>query len=515
MAAKKFLLKNSIKDPRPRKGTCEGASELVHVNRYCLIHMTFFRQFFIALIPFIIVLFEPALAQDPITFSSIEPAATKAEVRPGGFPEKLAVFRFTGVRGTEYTARFSSNEEPAIAIGVGADISKTSYDSGTRLFTVEFQFDSPIVSAAGYPTFDKNDFLLVIDPGQLREFTPVPRPTNGFFPPGYTPPPTPRATATPRPTATRGSGPGGSLPPPPEEVQPTPTQIPGMSPPSDSSPPPTRRPTPTRKPRLSMRTETTECRGPGDPNRSDTSVLAEPEGPPLEARGSFMSTNIYAWCVIPPSETSPFFGFQLSGPSGTKGFFKKKLSAGLVGLLSTLAGKTLEPSNLAIYNGTYEASKSITGTEDGGALISINVKFVKTSTEVSDASKASATSESELSVKAASAVSKTILTSEEEELSLAPKKTTITTKKTALYGFSSDDAAAAGTKVKIQKVSGSKYTTVATATVASDGSYKASINTDTLFNGSSKTTIVSKIVGDQVRQSRSVTLQNRYSSLRR
>lgn len=293
-----------------------------------------------------------------------------------------------------------------------------------------------------------DEFQIILDPGGQRDFMPKPRPPGGFPPP---PPPGSKIIST---------------------------------------------------------TATTECYGPAN------KVPPSPgqNGPPLEAAGSFMSTNLASWCEIPPNEDNPFFGFKLVAPAGTKGFFKKKISPGLLTLLSQLAGRTLQPESLAIFNGTFEASKSITSTPDGGALIDIEVTFLKTANTVRD-STSSDTLEARTNA-STTAVTKSLTTAEEESLSLTPKNSKVTSKKTSFIGFV-DDSSLSGQTVSLQKKVGSTYKTIGTATVQSDGSFAKSISSLRVFTGKRTSTIVAQVVSDTTRISRQVSLTNKTSSLRR
>jgi len=363
------------------------------------------------------------------------------------------MFTFRGEKNTEYTAVFATHAEPATVVGVGADITSTSFDADAERLTVQFRFDLTIITEEG-KSKDPNQFFIVIDPGAPREFMPRPRPTAGF-------------------------------------------------------PPPTR-------PRSSSLTkatdDTTECYGPA----SKTTPTADQTGPPLEAAGSWMSTNIASWCIIPPSEDTPFFGFKLVAPPGTKGFFKKKIPAQLLSLLSLLAGKTLDLNSVAVFNGTYEASKSITATSDGGVLIDIKLNFSSTRNDLTDVSNTSSRSLIK-AAKASTTVTKAITTAEEESLSLAPTNSQVNGTKAKLFGFVDDPATFAGQKVLIQRKVGSKYKTVGTATINSDGSYSKSIRTNKLFDTSktsATTKLVATIISGTTRTSRTISLSSKYSSLR-
>jgi len=253
---------------------------------------------------------------------------------------------------------------------------------------------------------------------------------------------------------------------------------------------------------------TSECYGPANkaPRAPDEM------GPPLQAAGTFMSTNIASWCEIPPTAENPFFGFRFIAPSGTSGYVKKKISPGLLALLSTLAGRALDATSLAVFNTGFEASKSVVSTPDGGVLITLTFDFLATATQLKDAASSSARS---VGSRATSSVSKTILTAEEEPLSLSPTDSKVTTTKTSLYGFVGDPSLVAGKSVSIQRKSGSEVVTIARAVISSDGRYTKSVNSSAVFANQSKATLLANLIGSTVRKSREVTLQNKTRDARR
>ncbi len=392
-----------------------------------------------------------------ITLVTLEPSAER--LSGPAAPPRQFLFRFRGKKKTHYTATFATDFEPATVVGVGADIESTSFDFTSKQLTVSFYFDLSIVNEDGSDR-DPNEFIIILDPGAPREFSPQPRPTSGF-----SPPPKPKSTST-----------------------------------------------------LQSKADSTECYGPA----SKTTPTADQKGPPLQAAGTWMSTNINSWCVIPPNETNPFFGFKLIAPPGTKGYFRKKISPALLNLLSTLAGRTLDPQSLAIFNGTFEASKSITATSDGGVLVDIKLNFASNINTLSQASNsADAISSRKIKLRSTSStVTKTVTTAEEEALSLTPKTSQVSTSKASLFGFV-DDPSLAGKKVLLQRKVSSKIKslrsslkTVGTATISSTGSYSKSISSSKLFSGKKSATITASIVGDSARSSRSVSLSNKTGSLR-
>lgn len=104
-------------------------------------------------------------------------------------------------------------------------------------------------------------------------------------------------------------------------------------------------------------------------------------GPPAEMKGGWMSTNVMQWNMIPPSKETPSFGFELSGPSGKEGFFHMFVPDALLTLLSSLLGRTLSATDLAVFNDNKQASVAVTQVA-GGVSVVLNVLFNSSSTEV-------------------------------------------------------------------------------------------------------------------------------------
>lgn len=250
----------------------------------------------------------------------------------------------------------------------------------------------------------------------------------------------------------------------------------------------------------------TECYGPANTSKR----LPGQGGPPLDVRGSFMSTNLRAWCEIPPSASNPFFGFKFLAPSGARGFLKKKIPAQLRATLSQLSGKTLGPNNVALYNGNLQASRAVTETGDGGLLVNIAATFnttLNTVTAVTGLVDAAAKPEG-VGIQA-STVAKSFATAAAEALSLTPSDSVVKSSRATVFGSIGDLTQAKGQTVKIYKKSGSSLKALSTTKLTANGTYTKSISSSTLFNGSSKATLIAKLVGGGVRQSRTVSLTKR------
>lgn len=172
----------------------------------------------------------------------------------------------------------------------------------------------------------------------------------------------------------------------------------------------------------------------GMPEGSTSTMIAlvpvaapQTDGPPEEMRGGWMSTNISEWELIPPGEEQPYFGYKLTGLSGTEGFFHMFIPDAIIELLSEFSGKELTMNDLAVFNGDAQASLAIEQVT-GGALVNINVIFAANNTTVES--------------QGSQSVTKELTVREQLNVSLAAKKTTLNQgQKTTMYGWVKDGKA--------------------------------------------------------------------------
>lgn len=101
------------------------------------------------------------------------------------------------------------------------------------------------------------------------------------------------------------------------------------------------------------------------------------DGPPAEMIGSWFTTNVQNWELVPPSPENPAFGYKLSGQPGTQGYFHMFIPDSMITLLGEMSGKELTVSDLAVFNGDDQSSLAVTAVE-GGAMVEINVIFKET-----------------------------------------------------------------------------------------------------------------------------------------
>lgn len=148
------------------------------------------------------------------------------------------------------------------------------------------------------------------------------------------------------------------------------------------------------------------------------------DGPPPAMIGSWFSTNLQDWELIPPSPEQIAFGFELSGPAGETGFFRMFMPDAIIALLSQYAETDLTAEDLAIFNNDAQSSLAVSSVT-GGAYIDISVTFDEDSTAVVSAVRT-----------ADDTVTKTITAQPKQALSLAAKDSSVATGRTArLYGW--------------------------------------------------------------------------------
>ncbi len=146
-------------------------------------------------------------------------------------------------------------------------------------------------------------------------------------------------------------------------------------------------------------------------------------GPPAEMRGGWLSTDLQQWELIPPSEETVAFGFNLTGDEGETGYFHMFIPDAIIDLLGQFSGKDLTAQDLAVFNGDEQASLSVTEM-DGGAYVDINVTFEAEITTLG------------ISAVAANSITKSITAAPKLPVSLAASKTVIAKGSTTrLYGW--------------------------------------------------------------------------------
>lgn len=146
--------------------------------------------------------------------------------------------------------------------------------------------------------------------------------------------------------------------------------------------------------------------------------------PPVEATGMMMSTNISDWDIVPPSQETPAFGFNLSGPAGEVGNFHMFLPDATIELIGEFSGETITAASLAVFEDNDQVSLETTEVT-GGLEIDITVTFTEDATTVAVGS----TDESDT-------VSKQLTARPKLPISLAARDYTVRDgKKTTLYGW--------------------------------------------------------------------------------
>lgn len=185
------------------------------------------------------------------------------------------------------------------------------------------------------------------------------------------------------------------------------------------------------------------------------------DGPPAEMIGSWFATNVEDWQMIPPSEGTPAFGYELTGPAGSTAYFRMFMPEGIRELLSTFMGEELSWDDMAVFSGDDQSSMSITEVT-GGALVDIDVTF---------SSKAPGTSGG-ASIASTGTVTKRITVTEQEPVSISATKNSLKKgRKVTVYGWLKNGQANQ-TVTLWRKVKGaSSFTKWQTLTTEADGYY--------------------------------------------
>ncbi|MBI2415628.1 MAG: hypothetical protein HYV33_03140 [Candidatus Kerfeldbacteria bacterium] len=186
-------------------------------------------------------------------------------------------------------------------------------------------------------------------------------------------------------------------------------------------------------------------------------TAAGEDGPPEEMRGFWLSTDVQEWALIPPSpnQTTPAFGFSLTGPIDETGSMTVFMPDGIKDLLSEYSSQDLEWADMAVFDGDNQASLDITET-DGGALFELSVVFTETVTTTPTAS--------------SKTVTKTLTVQKQLPISLAANKTKLKHgKQFRLYGWLKNGQRNQTIAIWRKQTGEKTYTKVNTVTTEHDG----------------------------------------------
>lgn len=455
--------------------------------------------------------FTNAEADFQASLTSIVPDTTAITDDLPPVPLRQSIFGWQGAVGQSYVITFQATSEPSLVMGVGCRVISTSYDAmNTSLqVVVEYQGEQILVDDA--IELPSQTFLVILDPGvdstQLASFSSEPS----------------------------AKGPGAK-----ESATSTGCYGPGADP-------------------SLYRDESGDFgddNGLNDPADGTEDTSATTVGLPFEAAGSFGSTNTFYWCVIPTQAGVNRVGFGLVGAKSSLARLDFFLSAGLLSFLSGREGKSVTAANLAIFSGTQQVSIDV-DAEDDGARATLRAKLERglTTVDTSDTAAQSVRAVTRLPAKArhvpasrrrAAArrglslsvsaddttsqsddlVRRSILFGVREPVSVSPQNNQVTTKAVSFFGFV-DDPTLAGRIIEIVKTDeaptrctvGSSAVTgkiIASAPIASDGSWNVKIPTTAVFsNNKKKATVVAQVQGDATRQSREISLSNANRNNRR
>lgn len=406
---------------------------------------------------------------------SISPAAEDVSDQVPPMPPRQIGYAWRGQIGADYEISFQVSQEPAFAVAVGALISSTSYDDDSGIFTVSLTYNSDGILTDDLIDIPSGSFLVVLDPG-ISATAAAARIDNQVM-----------VQAA---SSTDCYGPGAN-------------------------------------PDL-YKDDSNDFGDPGgllDPVKEDN----ESVGLPASVHGSFASTNAFYWCLVPPTLNRTEVGLRLKAQSGKRGTYSFHASESLLDYLSDKQNTQLTASNLALFNGEVQVSTDVQG--DDGVSVTAIFDFIAGQTSLiagSTGKKVEDRRAKNNKVKAAadtdSLVAKTLTLAKRELITIVPDNTDVTDTTLDVSGVV-DDPELVGSQVQILRVAipncrfqvlGVTGAVVARGTVSSDGSYNIDVPAKKLFVRGSKTaTIVARIVGNTIRQSREITLTNKNRGLRR
>lgn len=406
----------------------------------------------------------------------ISPTANNVSEEIPPAPARVSLFGWQGVTGTRYDIRFEIEDEPSLIVGVGAQVLTSSFDTATNILSVAVLYSGEKILADDAIELPENTFLIALDPGVSASVLPLKAKSKVHS----------RATQLSQPCY----GPGAK---------------PGLY--RDTS------------------GDFGEDDGLNDPE--ETSNDEQLVGLPTTAAGTFASTNVFYWCVVPPRGSTQGVGLRLKGAKNETARVSMTLSPSLLSFMGSRLGRTVASTNLAIFSDELQVAVDVDNSSDG-ATASLTLPLDSKSTKVTVTGTADAgTAPAEVDANASDLEQRTISLGVKEPLSLAPDSLQVIGKKVLFSGFV-DDPALVGLFVEILRIGSAgkctikisdggtvRGTVIARGKIQADGSFNVQIPASAVFNQNKKNSrIVAQIPGESARASREVSLTNRNRNLR-
>jgi hypothetical protein len=416
-----------------------------------------------------------AQAEFQASVDTIIPSAEDVSGVLPPLPKRLAPYAWQGTPGTDYTITFSVSQEPAVVIGVGAEIRETSFSSSEALLTVRVSYNGSAILTDDSLEFPSQTFMIILDPGISSNTVRVSQPGK-----------LPLATDDTRECYGPGRAPSNS------------TNTNGDFGDDDG------------------------LADPPQPRPEDTTV-----GLPADAPGSWISTNSFYWCYIPPSSGDFDLGFKSRGPSGATDKVQFYLSDRYKSFLTSRSTETLNARELALFSNDLQTSIAVQDVSNG-LLISAELDYIEGSTNLTSSTSIAITNAlmrrkssppRALAATIESLISRSFSLGLREEISIAPDTIKPSGSPIGFFGFVSDPelTGALVQIIRLQKrqcistqASSATGVVIARTTVSASGSYRTRVPNSTVFaGGTRRSTVAARITRGSVQQSREVTLSNR------
>lgn len=185
------------------------------------------------------------------------------------------------------------------------------------------------------------------------------------------------------------------------------------------------------------------------------------DGPPVEATGMYMATNVMEWQMNPESGPGAGFGFTLTGPAGHEGFFKFFVPNSLIEWMDVAR------EDLVLFENDDQAVIESTELDDG-ILFNISITFQDNAVNASSVIGAAASSD----------VTKIFTAKEALPVSIAANKTSVKKgQDVRLYGWLKSGKKSKKVVLQ-QKVGKKKWQKVKSLTTSKNGYYTTMVAVD-------------------------------------
>jgi len=268
----------------------------------------------------------------------------------------------------------------------------------------------------------------------------------------------------------------------------------------------------------------------GDDNNLGKTPPSDPTdetlGLPTGVAPSYFSTNVFDWCLVPPTSGAPYLGLEVVGQKSLNARVSASLSPDAIDYIGSVSGSNIDAKDIGIYSETTQVSNEVTVDDDGRALASVIAPLVAQSTDITVIDEAETAGVQRVRA-AADRENRIIIFGKEAEVAIVPSNGSNIVKGDDFSMDGSVDEDLVGETITLLRIDKSRdcaeistravrEVVIARDVVSDSATFSLKVPTSTLFpNGRSRTSVAARIGNDQERRSNEVSLSSRGRNGRR